>query len=396
MNILFIGSAISPERSAATPGSSPAANRYQHGLLGALRGVVAGELRVVSRLPIAAGRSGGRLWVRRETHEIRPGVGATVLPMVNLPFLKQLCLGLGAAAAIRRFRRDHPGQHNVVLGYSLSSFVASFAAAAARRQGVMLVYLYTDPPYAPSKPGPVWQMAYALNRRMTERAIARAQGIVAVHKHAVQVYAPGKPYCVIEGGVEADAPWVQVPVEPLTLLYSGGYSLHNGLESLIAGFRVTTNPDYRLLLYGRGVLEAQLRQQEAVDPRIRVMGFAAPADIAALQAAATALVNPRPARHSVTATTFPSKLMEYLLSGRPVLTTRISGITADYDEHFWYVRDESPEGWAAAIDGLLGRDAVLLDAFGAEGRQFVLREKNWDVQARKLYGFLQSLAQAQP
>ncbi len=396
MNVLFIGSAIAPERSARTPGSSPAANRYQHGLLGGLAAALDGELRVVSRLPIAAGRSSGALWVRAGREEVRPGVVASILPMLNLPFVKQLCLGLGAARAVARFCRDHRGEQNVVLGYSLSSFVASFAARAARRAGPPLVYLYTDPPYAQARHGALWSMAYRLNRRMTERVLAQCAGLVTVNAHAVDVYAPGKPFLVLEGGVEAGAPRMQAAVQPLTLLYSGGYSPHNGLENLIAGFRRTENPGYRLQLYGRGVLEDDLRRQQAADPRIQVMGFAAPEAMPALQAGAAALVNPRPTAHSITATTFPSKLMEYLLSGRPVLTTRINGITADYDPYFHYVDDESPEGWAAAIDGLLGGDAAALDERGAAGRAFVLLEKNWDAHGQRLVAFLQQLTGERP
>ena len=81
--------------------------------------------------------------------------------------------------------------------------------------------------------------------------------------------------------------------------------------------------------------------------------------------------------------------MEYLVSARPVITTRINGITADYDPHFFYVQDESPQGWALAIDGVMQKPEEELSAWGREAQAFVLQNKNWDIQGGRLCDFAQ-------
>ena len=85
---------------------------------------------------------------------------------------------------------------------------------------------------------------------------------------------------------------------------------------------------------------------------------------------------------------FPSKLFEYMVSGNPVLSTRIGGIPEEYEPYLIYMEDIS-------VDGI--RDAILKVAqmpfeeritFGDAAREFVLQKKNATKQAQKIQAFL--------
>lgn len=316
-----------------------------------------------------------------------------ILPMVNIPFVKQLWSAMAGFIEIGRWvGRNRKERDRAIVGYNLNSFLGVAATLASAVWKTDFIYLFTDPPYSNTRKGPVWKAAYRINAAMVRYAVGRSAGIAAVNAGAVQAYAPGKPYCIVEGGVEPGAGnGTQTAQEAKTIVYTGGLSPHNGLENLIDGFMLTQDPAYRLKIYGKGVLEQGLKQRAAPDGRIEFPGYLSTQDITGVQQRAAVLANPRPSILEINRTTFPSKLMEYLASGRPVLTTRLPGIPPEYEPYLAFVADESPHGFADAIDRLLGMGDDALARVGDAGRKFVLENKNWDRQAARLSDFVSGI-----
>lgn len=111
----------------------------------------------------------------------------------------------------------------------------------------------------------------------------------------------------------------------------------------------------------------------------------------AVEIAATLLVNPRPTDAEYTKYSFPSKNMEYMASGTPVLTTKLPGMPPDHLPHVYLIEDETADGIANVLGDLLTRDASELHEKGRAAKAFILEEKNNVSQAKKLLGLLESL-----
>ena len=105
---------------------------------------------------------------------------------------------------------------------------------------------------------------------------------------------------------------------------------------------------------------------------------------------ATVLVNPRPSRQDFTAFSFPSKTLEYLAAGKPVLSTRLPGIPEEYFGYLQPIEDETPEGLAGALTAFRDLSVEERDRLGALGRDFVLAQKTEARQGARLLEFLQS------
>lgn len=73
------------------------------------------------------------------------------------------------------------------------------------------------------------------------------------------------------------------------------------------------------------------------------MGFLAKSDISLLQVKCDVLVNPRSNNDEFTKYSFPSKTMEYLLSGSKVVMYPLSGIPQEYFEFITVVEGDSVE-----------------------------------------------------
>ena len=213
--------------------------------------------------------------------------------------------------------------------------------------------------------------------------------VLLTEQMTAPLHVGNRPYLVMEGMCsDAAAGPPASKAQPFSMLYTGRLNRRYGLELLLQAMKELPDPDMELWLCGSGEMEEEIRAYAAQDARIRFFGFLPHEEAVQLQQQATVLVNPRTNQGEYTKYSFPSKTMEYMASGRPVMMFRLDGIPKEYDPYLTYI----PEEAAASI-----RDTVLalkklhpseLDAMGARGREFVLKNKNRKVQMRRVLDFL--------
>ena len=126
------------------------------------------------------------------------------------------------------------------------------------------------------------------------------------------------------------------------------------------------------------------------DPRIQYGGMLLSSEIVEKEMEATLLVNPRPTDAEFVKYSFPSKTMEYMASGTPVLTTDLPGMPREYLPYVNLIREETPEGIASALQETLSRSDEELMQQGLQARRFVLETRNNVVQAKKILTMLES------
>ena len=103
---------------------------------------------------------------------------------------------------------------------------------------------------------------------------------------------------------------------------------------------------------------------------------------------ASLLVNPRPTHEEYVKYSFPSKTMEYMASGTPVLTTRLPGMPEEYAPYVFFIEEESVDGVAQALKQVLALSDEALFANGSEAREFVLTQMSNVVQPTKILDML--------
>lgn len=204
---------------------------------------------------------------------------------------------------------------------------------------------------------------------------------------------PGKPYVVLEGHADItmreQIPALERKTHPRVCLYAGSLSKRYGLADLVEGFRMANIPDTQLHIYGSGSYTEELQQIAAEDSRIVYGGMLLPNQVVPKEMEATLLVNPRPSREEFVKYSFPSKTMEYLSTGTPVLMTRLPGVPEAYKPHLFFIEEETAQGIARALQEVLGNSEIALFQKGIEGRNFVLEQRNNVVQAKKIVEMLE-------
>jgi len=175
-------------------------------------------------------------------------------------------------------------------------------------------------------------------------------------------------------------------------LYAGAIEKRYGLESLVEGFMRADSQNCELHVYGAGDYERDLTVAAQRESRVKYLGTVPNDHVVEEQLRATLLLNPRPTSEAFTKYSFPSKNMEYMASGTPMLTTLLPGMPEEYLPHVYVLQDESPEGIAAALDRVLALDDEELYQKGRSAKEFVLAKKNNVLQAGRV---IQLLAECQ-
>lgn len=306
------------------------------------------------------------------------------LPAVRNPLIKALVVGCGTFFQTL-VRADREGAV-VVDGLNRVTALAALAAARLRRRPC--IGIVTDLPEMLS--------GSSLSIRLSQFVIRHCTGYVFLTQAMNQRLNPaGKPYVILEGHADIAmgqvSPSLEEKHKPRVCLYAGGVSRDYGLAALVEGFRLADLPDTQLHIYGPGDYVPELAQIARQDSRIVYGGMLLSSQVVQRERAATLLVNPRPTEEEFVKYSFPSKTMEYMASGTPVLTTDLPGMPREYHDYVYIISREDAPGIAQALTQALAHSDQELLEKGQAARDFVLREKNNVTQAKKILDLLERM-----
>lgn len=174
------------------------------------------------------------------------------------------------------------------------------------------------------------------------------------------------------------------------LLYTGTFEEFSGIRDLIDAFKHTKNPDIQLHLCGQGTLLKYVISQCESDSRIKYIGSVSHERAMLLQKQATILINPRKPNNGITRFSFPSKTMEYLASGTPMIGYKLEGIPNEYLEYLYIPNDLSIDSLSDLITETLILPQKILDEKAERAKMFILNNKTSQKQVEKIMDFLEN------
>ncbi len=201
-----------------------------------------------------------------------------------------------------------------------------------------------------------------------------------------------KPYVVIEGVIDKIAyqyenSFAQKHPEKVCMM-AGLLEKDFGVDDLLEAFHRLPDTDVRLNFYGKGTSVSTINEYAKKDPRIQFCGELLNTQILDEERKATLLINPRPPIGEWTMYSFPSKNMEYISSGTPMLAYNLHCIPPEYADYFYPIEKE---GIFEALNAVLKQSAQELFDFGAKARNWILTEKTPEKQTEKLANMIKNL-----
>lgn len=195
-----------------------------------------------------------------------------------------------------------------------------------------------------------------------------------------------KPYAVVEG-IYSNITSAPYPVEKFpnkTILYAGGIQTRYGVFDLIEAFHRIENDAYKLILCGPCLEMEKLNHYLSSDSRIEYRGLIPTNEVRVLQKKATVLVNPRHCTEEFTKYSFPSKTLEYMASGTPVLMSPLPSMPEEYKQYLYLFEDESVNGMKLMIEKVCSLSILELNSKGTSAKIFVHNYKSSKEQIKKI------------
>ncbi len=360
-----------------------------------LRGFVENHIEVeIHSFPMIPTFPGSRyLYFGGQTETLPIGTTCRWLRTVNLPFIKQMTRRRDAARIIRQWAQAN-GEDGVILTYSIPPFLVKDLLRYGKKYHLKTMAVIPDllrDMYVNEKQG---SLVTKLKNRYLNRALAlqgEYDGYICLTDAMHEVVAPEKPYTVMEGIADIAAVADEPPVEkaaPRAVMYAGMLYEKFGIFQLIDAFERIRATDTELWIFGDGPAVEDIRQRAQRNPRIRFFGKVSRDEILTREKQAALLVNPRGVNEEFTKYSFPSKTIEYMLSGTPVLTTKLPGIPDEYFQYVFSAEDNDVQSLTDAINAVFDNSDEVLHRFGKRAKQYIVNEKNSKTQVKRILDFI--------
>ncbi|MBO5129818.1 MAG: glycosyltransferase [Oscillospiraceae bacterium] len=316
------------------------------------------------------------------------------LSFINLPVAKHLMVGLGFFFKTRKWLQATRGKERAIVMDAAYVTAHPFVLAARGASGCHVsaifcdLYEYMADVQDASSTGKV-SFLRRMVRKIAVNSYRKLDSFILLTEQMNPVVNKlGKPYIVMEGLVDVnmqEMPNHLENKEPYkTVMYAGALRAQYGLKNLVEGFMAYPNPDVRLWIFGAGDYAGDIEQAAQIDNRICFGGMIPLQAAVEKELRATVLVNARPADMEFARYSFPSKNMEYMVSGTPVLTTRLLGMPQEYYDYVYTIDGNTAADVTAALEKVLAATPATLHEKGIAAREFVLNRKNNVAQSGRI------------
>ena len=327
----------------------------------------------------------------RETED---GVLYKYIPFVNYPGIRQICLFLYSFFYTLFWGLTDKKNKTIVCDV-LNISICMGSLWASKIVGIKSVGIMTD------MPGLMVSRNTKTNKNKLKGLIPKinksyltsfSSYVFLTEQMNTAVNLKKRPYIVMEGLVDEKMAEVMganggngETANERILLYAGGLHERYGLKTLVEAFIKLPNDDVRLHLYGNGPFVDELTNNYCKkDERIVYHGVVNNETVVKAELKATLLINPRPTNEEFTQYSFPSKNMEYMVSGTPILTTKLPGMPEEYYPYIYMFDNETVEGYADTLKYVLSKPNEELQNKGKVAKEFVLQKKNNIFQTKRI------------
>jgi glycosyltransferase involved in cell wall biosynthesis len=312
---------------------------------------------------------------------------ATVLNVgfFNLTIVKNLHKVILAVKSILKEMKSNPDQPQVLVCYSmhLPFLLACYFVKLVKKDTHLCVIVPDLPEYMAVRKG-VTKFVFHMLSLVSYSIVSKADSIVAITREMLNKFDTGIKKVVIEG--IADKRYISLSEtvqRKKYFLYTGTLDRRYGIRNLLDSYVSSGIDDYELFICGDGDDRAYVEGVVAANANVKYFGQLDRDSVLALQRNAALLINPRDNDSEFTKYSFPSKIIEYMSSGVPVLMYRLDGIPDEY-YGFCYLIPPGDDGLKLKLLELSKLSDNEFISKGESAKKFIIENKMPDMQVAKL------------
>lgn len=319
-----------------------------------------------------------------------------IVSSLNISLVKQLWTIITMVTNAKRIILNNKGITTIIIPYMVFRHVAvSRILKIMFNKRVKICTIIPDI-FFPTKNNLRNMFIYYVNK-WTEK-IARKSDCFVLYTETMADYLKikNKPHIIMEGVIDPEIIDTRIinfnNSHKKTITYTGSLNIKYGIIRLLDAVRLIEDSTIELHLLGQGDAEDIIYEYIGKDNRIKFLGMLSKEKTYIEQMNSTMLINPRNQNDGeFTKYSFPSKNIEYLLTGKPTILTKLPGMPEDYYPYFIDAKDGSPEALAEAINKVLEMSEEERIIFGKNARCFILDNKNCYLQSKRIYELIKSI-----
>lgn len=388
MNILFIGYLAPDELVSKCSGHSPAGDNMIKNIVKELGRIGDVQLDVISALPMASFPK-DRAYISSHS-SLFFNANVYNVGYFNIPLIKQIYQKISfVRKALKLSKRKH---YDIIICFNMYQQIGSAALNLQRKLSIPLVGFLAD---FPVEDKTVYRgglrLVWNIIKRNTFSKIQELGHAILLNENASQFLSGKSDHICINGGVpENDVSEYKI-IENRTIVYAGALTNYSGVKNLIKAVSLIDEFDCNLEIYGNGELKDYVIECQTDDKRIRYMGTRSRREIQEILKNSWILVNPRAVDDPISAVTFPSKVFEYLMTGRPVISTVFPGMPDNIEKLLFSCAEGSPQEIKSEIVRIWKMTPAELEAFINTSLKYIEENLSWNNQCSKIHAYLENI-----
>lgn len=288
------------------------------------------------------------------------------------------------------FKKNGRRGYDAVIAYSVSTPVLMFLKYLKIKRNIKTCLIVPDlPSFMMTNPNHLYRTLKSIDIFFQKRLYRyidsfilfseNMRGFFDIDDSQYQVVEGALSQKLIQSTIVEDRHKIQ---EETKIMYTGGVEFSNGIRELVEAIKAIKR-NVKLIIVGSGRATDYVVEESKRSKSIKYLGTLSHSKVIKLQKNADILVNPRPA-FEFTKYSFPSKTLEYMLSGNPTVMQKLDGIPAEYDQFLNYFTFKNMR---SVLEEIID-NYPFFKMKAKLGRDFVIEEKNCDKAVKKILDLL--------
>lgn len=212
------------------------------------------------------------------------------------------------------------------------------------------------------KAHPIYDFFKKFDIQRMNKLLAQVDSFMLLTKYmADKLHVGNRPYIVVEGITDV----MNLPPEKKEhgkkVAYAGKLVEAFGAKRLVEAFEMIDDPEASLHICGGGEMKTYVEEMCQKDSRIHYYGVVPAEKANEILQNADVLVNPRQNDDEYTKYSFPSKNIEYLMTGNAVVAYMLDGIPKEYASFFNVPKSNQTESLTEAMREAMNESSVERD-----------------------------------
>jgi glycosyltransferase involved in cell wall biosynthesis len=163
------------------------------------------------------------------------------------------------------------------------------------------------------------------------------------------------------------------------------------LRETVEAFISLKQNEYKFVICGTGDSDDWLKKVSKENENVIFLGVVDYKKAIYLQRNAAVLINPRRNDGEYTQYSFPSKTMEYLLAGKPVIGYVLDGMPSEYSQFLISPKDNSMAELANTLRNVFSMSYQERKKTGQAGKEYVISKKTPKAQGKKIVEMIEQI-----